>query len=237
MFRDRDELAGSAELGPAIKAALEQTRFLIVLCSPNSAQSKWVNKEIEDFRSISNDAKVLALILDGEPNATSNPDIDNSMECFPPALRYPMEPLAGDLREEGDGKERGFLKILAGIADIGFDEIYRRHERSQRRKRVLIATGASLVIAALAGLSLFAFNQKSIAEKKTHETEQALAGTRFVVANLRRKQGRVRESLKLLDQIPDEFRDVEWYLSRREVSGGDMTINAHQGSVLSLIHI
>ena len=234
VFRDRDELSGSAELGPAIKAALEQTRFLIVLCSPNSAQSRWVNKEIEDFRAIANDANVLALIIEGEPNATTNPDVDDSLECFPPALRYPMEPLAGDLREEGDGKERGFLKILAGIADIGFDEIYRRHERAQRRKRLLIAAGASLIIAALAGLSVFAFSQKTIAEKKTRETEQALAGTRFVVANLRRKQGRVRESLRLLDQIPNEYRDVEWYLSRREVSGSDATIKAHQGSVNSI---
>ena len=65
VFRDRDELSGSAELGPAIKAALEQTRFLIVLCSPNSAQSRWVNKEIEDFRAIANDANVLALIIEG----------------------------------------------------------------------------------------------------------------------------------------------------------------------------
>ena len=62
VFRDRDELSGSAELGPAIKLALEQSRFLIVLCSPNSAKSEWVNKEIRDFRTIHGDDKVLALI-------------------------------------------------------------------------------------------------------------------------------------------------------------------------------
>ena len=40
IFRDRDELSGSANLGPAIEKSLQQSRFLIVLCSRNSAKSK-----------------------------------------------------------------------------------------------------------------------------------------------------------------------------------------------------
>ena len=167
VFRDRDELAGSAELGAVIEEALQQSRFLIVLCSPNSAKSKWVNKEIEDFRSMHGDGKVLALIVDGEPNASTNENFDDDLECFPPALRYPLEPLAGDLRAEADGKERGFLKILAGIADIGFDDLYRRHERAKRRNRLIIGAAAVALIAVLTGLSIFAFTQKSIAEKQT----------------------------------------------------------------------
>ena len=62
VFRDRDELASSSELGSVIEEALTQSRFLIVLCSPNSAASKWVNKEIEDFRAIHGDDNVLSLI-------------------------------------------------------------------------------------------------------------------------------------------------------------------------------
>ena len=185
VFRDRDELSGSAELGPAITAALEQSRFLIVLCSPNSAKSEWVNKEILDFRAIHGEDNVLALILDGEPNASSNPTLDDSLECFPPALRSPLEPLAGDLRAEGDGKERGFLKILAGIADIGFDDLYRRHERAQRKRRMLLATVATAIIAALAGLSVFALNQKSIAEAQTEiaQAQTKIAEDKTIVAN------------------------------------------------------
>ena len=167
VFRDRDELSSSAELGPAILEALENSRFLIVLCSPNSAKSEWVNKEIEDFRAIHGDDKVLALILDGEPNASTNRGLDNDLECFPPALRAPLEPLAGDLRAEADGKERGFLKIIAGIADIGFDDLYRRHERAQKKRRLLAGIFAAGIIAALSGLSFFAFTQKSIAEAQS----------------------------------------------------------------------
>ncbi|HEV2043198.1 MAG TPA: toll/interleukin-1 receptor domain-containing protein, partial [Sphingomicrobium sp.] len=49
IFRDRHELAASSDLGQTIRAALKQSRFLIVLCSPAAAQSRWVNEEILTF--------------------------------------------------------------------------------------------------------------------------------------------------------------------------------------------
>ena len=167
IFRDRDELSSSEKLGPAIEAALKQSRYLIVLCSPNSAQSQWVNKEIEQFKRISADGKILALIIDGVPNATSQKDSSDNSECFPPALRYPMEPLAADLREEGDGKERGVLKLIAGMAEVGFDQLYRRHERILRKRWIVFSSIAMAIIAALASLSIFALYQKNFAESET----------------------------------------------------------------------
>ena len=143
--------------------------------------------------------------MDGEPNASSNPTLDDLLECFPPALRFPLEPLAGDLRAEGDGKERGFLKILAGIADIGFDDLYRRHERAQRKRRMLLATVATAIIAALAGLSVFALNQKSIAEAQTiianEQTEKANKKT--IIANQQTELARkkTRETERALVQV------------------------------------
>lgn len=200
IFRDRDELSGSSELGPAIQHALEQTRYLIVLCSKSSAKSKWVNKEIEDFKATGREKNILALILDGEPNATSRDDLPDSEECFPPALRYPAEPLAGDLRKEGDGKERGFLKILAGAAELDFDALYRRHERATRRRR-LLATGLSLlVMLVLAGLAAFAFQQKRSAERNKDE---ALAARDE--ARMRKMEAEARKEEVIMEQATSEF--------------------------------
>lgn len=150
IFIDRQELSSSYELGLELIEALKESYFLIVLCSKNSAKSQWVNKEIEDFKSLSNShhKRILALIIDGEPNATTAKDIESNLECFPPALRYPLEPLAGDLRSTGDGKERGFLKIVAGITEINFSDLYDRHTLSNRRK---IIRNYSLLLA----LSIF----------------------------------------------------------------------------------
>lgn len=173
VFRDRDELTGSSELGPSIYRALEQSRYLIVLCSKNSARSRWVNKEIEDFQAMGRKDRILALILDGEPNASGNPNFPDDEECFPPALRYPnAEPIAGDLRKEADGKERGFLKVLAGVAELNFDALYRRHERAQRQRRMIIGSVAALVIAALAGLSWFAMVQRTEAVRHRGTAEE-----------------------------------------------------------------
>ncbi|MCH8034592.1 MAG: toll/interleukin-1 receptor domain-containing protein [Bacteroidetes bacterium] len=50
IFRDRDELPLSADLGASIEDALRASRYLIVLCSRNSATSRWVNEEIRYFK-------------------------------------------------------------------------------------------------------------------------------------------------------------------------------------------
>src|SRR5947209_14519492 len=46
VFRDRDELPASADLGGELTAALKRSMFLIVICSPASAKSHWVDQEI-----------------------------------------------------------------------------------------------------------------------------------------------------------------------------------------------
>ncbi len=52
LFRDREELAASGDLGADLRAALAASRFQIVLCSPNATQSKWVNEEILSFKRL-----------------------------------------------------------------------------------------------------------------------------------------------------------------------------------------
>ena len=51
-FRDRDELPLSADLGDTIKDALRASRYLIVICTPASARSRWVNEEVRYFKSL-----------------------------------------------------------------------------------------------------------------------------------------------------------------------------------------
>ncbi len=175
IFRDRDELSGSSDLGTAIEKALKDSRYLIVLCSPNSAKSEWVNKEIESFRALSpdNDKRILALILDGEPNATSNGHFDSSLECFPAALRAPLEPIAGDLRKNKDGKDRGFLKLLSGMCELNFNDLYRRHARDKKRRRILQASCAALVTAVVVSLGVFSSQQKARADESAENEEIA----------------------------------------------------------------
>jgi eukaryotic-like serine/threonine-protein kinase len=87
VFRDREELPTAADLGEQINDALANSACLIVVCSPNSAKSIWVNQEILTFKRMGRDNRILAIIVDGEPNASDKTGLA-AAECFPPALRF-----------------------------------------------------------------------------------------------------------------------------------------------------
>ena len=88
VFRDRDELPASASLGAPLEAALRQSRNLIVICSPSSARSSWVDKEIRFFKALGRDARVFCVIVGGEPNAVHPNDAGRpaGVLCAGPAL-------------------------------------------------------------------------------------------------------------------------------------------------------
>src|SRR5438874_2405779 len=69
IFRDREELPVSADLGSNINEALGESRYLIVICSPRSAQSRWLGEEIKTFKKLGREDRILALIDDVQQHA------------------------------------------------------------------------------------------------------------------------------------------------------------------------
>jgi len=149
LFHDRAELPASADLGAVTEEALRASRYLIVVCSPNAAKSKWVNKEIETFQRFHRHGRILAIIVDGEPNQGGDE------ECFPHALRS-TEPIAADARPEADGKNNAKLKLLAGMLGVTFDALKQRdvQRRIRRRMRALLL---AICVLGMIGYTTFAF--------------------------------------------------------------------------------
>ena len=154
-FRDRDELPLSADLGGSIEDALRASRYLIVICTPDSARSRWVNEEVRFFKSLGRGDRILAIIAGGEPNASDRPGKETN-ECFAAALRYAVdetgklterraEPIAGDLRPGGDGRTSAFLKAVAGITGLGYNAFAQREAKRRRRRQ--IAVGGAVLVA------------------------------------------------------------------------------------------
>lgn len=141
IFRDVEELPSSASLQENIIQGLKRSRYLIVICSPRAAASRWVNEEIRYFKSLGREDRVLGLIIDGEPNASDKPE-SGLLECFPPALRFRgegqerVEPLAADVRPGHGDKQRAKLKLIAGLLGIDFDELWKRDLRRRRIRRL-----------------------------------------------------------------------------------------------------
>ena len=120
VFRDREELPTSADLSSMINQALQESRYLIVICSPRSAASRWVNEEVLAFKRMGRSNRILAIIVDGEPNAIDK-NAGAESECFCEALKYGLgqdqeltniraEPIAADARPGKDGKSDAKLK-------------------------------------------------------------------------------------------------------------------------------
>ncbi len=141
IFRDREDLAAAPSLSDAIRDAISQAEALIVICSPDAAASRWVGEEIALFRTLHPDGPVLAAVVRGEPE-----------EVFPAALTQGgTEPLAADLRKEGDGEALGFLKIVAGIAGVPLDALVQR-DAQRRVRRVMWITGAAMAAMLIMGI-------------------------------------------------------------------------------------
>ena len=157
IFRDRDDFTAGHTLTEQTLAALDASYALIVICSPASAQSHYVTEEIRLFKSRHPKRPVIPLIVGGTPG-------DPELECFPPSQKFklkadgqisdePIEVLAADAREEGDGKHLALAKVVAGLFDVSSDDVFRRAERARRRKLRLLgaATAAVLAVVSLLG--------------------------------------------------------------------------------------
>ena len=132
VFRDREELAASTDLAASVLAALKESAWLIVICSPNGRRSNWVNEEIRTFSAMGRRDRIQCFIVGGEPNASNVPGMDPDLEALPPALfeNGHAEPLGADIRPGQDGHVAGKLKLLAGLLGVGYDEL--RHREAAR---------------------------------------------------------------------------------------------------------
>lgn len=140
-FRDIDDLPSDSSVSKALREKLVASRFLVVVCSPNSAASMWVDKEIKEFRALHGKAaedRIHAFIIAGNPNPEA---IDC---CFPPSLRH-QDPCALNATELGEGDRIAKLKLIAAMLGVPPDAIIRR-DQERRMKRMKLAVAVALLL-------------------------------------------------------------------------------------------
>ena len=194
IFRDQHDLSAGGELAEEIKAALAASQFLVVLCSPTAAKSRWTNAEIESFKRTRPEGCILAAIAAGEPFASDLPGRE-SEECFPPALRYKYdrrgrltpkraEPLAADFRDGGDGKRMAFLKLVAGMLGVGVDELVQRETTRRHRHLAWLAAASLAGMAVTSTLAVTAIQARDAARDQRREAEGLIG---FMLGDLKDK--------------------------------------------------
>jgi len=177
IFRDREEFPAATDLTAEVRAALAQSRSLIVVCSPDGAASQWVSREVEQFRALHPDRPILAAVRNGEP-AQSFP---RTLLVTGPAGEQ-IEPLAADFRPRQDGAQLGLLKLVAGVAAVGLDELVQR-DAQRNRQRVMAITGLALTAVLIMGvLTIAALNARREAESQRVKAEGLVE---FMLTDLR----------------------------------------------------
>ena len=221
VFRDQHDLSAGADLGEGIKAALAASQFLIVLCSPTAAVSRWTNAEIESFKRTRPEGCVLAAVVAGEPFASDTPG-QEAEECFPPALRYKYdrrghqtakraEPLAADFRDVGEGKRLAFLKLVAGLLGVGLDELVQRDTTRRHRQLAWLASGSLIGMAVAIALAVTAIQARDAARDQRREAEGLVA---YMLGDLKDKL----EPIGRLDALDGVGTRVLDYYSKQDAS-------------------
>ena len=235
VFQDREELAASANLAESVREALNEASSLIVICSTNAAKSRWVNEEVRTFSGLGRRDRIHCLIV---PEAENPNAVHREAELFPPALLdLGGEPLAADARDSGDGKRNAFLKLVAGVTDVRYDEL-RQREHSRRQKRLLaIAAAASIGFVLMSGLAAFALvsraqavHERDIARQKTitaQRTTDFVKGL-FQVADPAEAKG---ETITVVEALDRGARQIQGEL------GNEPDVKAELVSTLSEVYM
>ena len=154
VFRDKEELPTSSDLNSDIEQALMGSKFLIVICSLSTPESKWVNIEIERFKQIHGNDNILALLIEGEPEqafpkallGVKKIVIDNDGDLK--EIDKVTEPLAADIRADNIRRSLKKLKneklrILAPILGCRYDELKQRHREREIKRRMVFSIAVS----------------------------------------------------------------------------------------------
>ena len=173
---------------------------LVVICSPQSATSAWINDRIESFKRQGGTDRILCLIVAGEPNATDVDGKPGALECFAPALKYVMgpdgrlsdvraEPIAADVRPGKDGWRDACLKIAAGIAGVGYDALKQRALQRRMRMAALAAAAIGTVLLMTSVLTVAALVNQRIAAGRRVEAIAAKEQAELALADAERARG------------------------------------------------
>jgi WD40 repeat protein len=204
IFRDNANLAASSTLWESIEEGLASSKWFILLASPLSASSSWVDKEVAWWLANRSSRRLIIGLTDGEFAAAEG---GTSADVLPPALRaLPYtEPRWVDLRPLRDAGRFGrraprltdaVADLAAAVREVPKDDLVGAHLRFRRRAMRLLITGVLGLVVLLATsvvTALIAVHQRSAAQAQT-----MTATSRQLVA----------EAIQIEDAQPDLARQL-----------------------------
>lgn len=142
IFRDEEDFTGT-EYHHSLEKHLKDSDKLIVLCSPHSHSSQYVNEEIRRFAEEKGRDNIISLLVGGIPNNEAKPG--QEAECaFPETLCEGQDmPLAANYLSFNPKKDKinkgtfegAWYTTLANIYGISRSELEQRETKRQMQER------------------------------------------------------------------------------------------------------
>lgn len=175
VFRDRDNLK-SGKLLDQILAAIDVSRKIVVICTPTAAKSEsWMDDELHHIIKEKRIGDIIPLVVDGriysiEEYETAGRSIDDPFpdDCNPYVFRRYMKDHRDhaaainyiEFVEQGiRNPERAFIKCVASIIDMPFEDLWDRFGKEQKRKSRLrcLYVAIAVIAACLVGLATWLY--------------------------------------------------------------------------------
>ena len=178
IFRDREELPTSSDLGSQLTAALESSKFLVVFCSPAAARSRWVNEEVASFIGRGLSDRIIAILIDGAspPAGPALPDeafLTPALQAVWSSAGDPGSPRRVDLRSRRVERRSDRLQIVSLISGLAMEQLQQEDVRRGIRRAAAAGSLAIVVTLALTGLGLWAMDAARRALRETAVADAA----------------------------------------------------------------
>ena len=186
------DTSGSA-LDDAARSLLDDSRFLIVLCSPEVRSHRGILDRLEHFRARQGGDHIIAVLVEGEPavafpeNFSEKKLVRHIMPDMSVVEREEnIEPIAADLRAPTPARQRAALRyetvrIIASVLGLHPDALEQRHRARHRRAVMAALTLAASITLTAAGIFLrlgfIAKKEGDIAQEQTRLSAEIAART------------------------------------------------------------
>ena len=157
------EVSGK-DIDDEARCILDHSRYLAVLCSPETKTSSFILDRLAYFRETGKDNNIIAVIVRGEP-AESFPDSfieQKTVRKILPDMTVverieTIEPVASDLRAETRSRWKEALRyetvrIIASILGLHPDDLEQRHRARHRKAVITLVSVIAAVCLGAAGI-------------------------------------------------------------------------------------
>jgi len=179
VFRDTEELAVSRILTHTIDEALRSADYLVIICSPYTPESEWVDREVMTFTEMGKADHIYPLLVSGSPEQS----FTRTLKTIPDIMDRVM-----DVRCPGDDPkaimkkaESELLRVVAAVAGCDAERVRKADRMRSSQRLVSRGTAAVAVFAAVALGSTGLWNQ---AEQFRQEAQEAQSASMTILQEL-----------------------------------------------------